>query len=111
MATPVSGIKPLPAARTAASDRRLRLDDILKLMVADGLLPAAEAEKLARARVHRFGHVAELRGQAPRADELYVRGAADGQVLRIAAADHVHVELRHDRVARHARMIRVPAGA
>jgi general secretion pathway protein E len=60
MASPVSGVKPLPAARTAASDRRLRLDDILKLMVADGLVPAPEAEKLARARVHRFEHPLEF---------------------------------------------------
>src|SRR5947209_8813810 len=60
MASPVSDIKPLPAARTAATDRRLRLDDILKLMVADGLLPAAEAEKLSRARVHRFEHPLEF---------------------------------------------------
>jgi len=38
----------LPAAKTAATDRKLRLEDILKLMVADGLIPAAEAERLAR---------------------------------------------------------------
>ena len=60
MATSASNIKPLPAARAGAADRRLRLDDILKLMVADGLLPAAEAEKLARARVHRFDHPLEF---------------------------------------------------
>jgi hypothetical protein len=52
----------IPAAREAAStpsasspapqaqDRRLRLEDILKLMVVDGLVPAADADKLARAR-------------------------------------------------------------
>ena len=70
MATPVSGMKPLPAARATATDKRLRLDDILKLMVADGLLPAAEAEKLARARVHRFEHplefLAEQKLRAPK---------------------------------------------
>src|SRR5690349_13693447 len=61
MATPVSGMKPPPpAARSATPDRRLRLDDILKLMVADGLMPAAEAEKMARARVHRFEHPLEF---------------------------------------------------
>src|SRR3569833_608831 len=70
MATPVSGIKPLPTARTAATDKRLRLDDILKLMVADGLLSAAEADKLSRARVHRFEHplefLAEQRLKSPK---------------------------------------------
>ena len=57
MATPATA---LPAARTAATDRKLRLDDILKLMVADGLLPAAEADKLARSRSHRFEHPLEF---------------------------------------------------
>src|SRR5215218_3941965 len=57
MATPATA---LPAARTAVTDRKLRLDDILKLMVADGLLPVAEADKLARARSHRFEHPLEF---------------------------------------------------
>src|ERR1700676_3631746 len=46
------------AAKT--SDRRLRLEDILKLMVADGLVSAAEAEKLARSRTQRFETPLEL---------------------------------------------------
>src|SRR5690242_1789654 len=50
----------LPAAKTAATDRKLRLEDILKLMVADGLLPAAEADKLARSRSHNFDHPLEF---------------------------------------------------
>ena len=61
----------IPAAREAAStpstsspapqaqDRRLRLEDILKLMVADGLVPAADADKLARARGSRGEHPLE----------------------------------------------------
>ena len=69
----MASIKPLnpvvssPAARAdeqpAAArpqDRRLRLDDILKLMVADGLVAAAEAEKLARSRTQRYDHPLEL---------------------------------------------------
>ena len=56
-----------PAAAESAAqrsnkppDKRLRLDDILKLMVADGLIPAAEAEKLRASRTHRFEHPLEM---------------------------------------------------
>jgi len=66
MATPASGMKVTPPAGGKGSsgglkpqDRRLRLDDILKLMVADGLVPAVEAEALARTRTHRFDHPLE----------------------------------------------------
>src|SRR5207237_6844524 len=52
-----AGAKP-PAARPA--DRRLRLEDILKLMVGDGLVSAVEAEKLARSRTQRFETPLEL---------------------------------------------------
>ena len=45
MATPASGIKSLPARDSA--DRRLRLEDILKLMVSDGLVSASEADRVA----------------------------------------------------------------
>src|SRR5215470_4305618 len=52
---------PEPVARqNKPADRRLRLDDILKLMVADGLIPAAEAEKLRASRTHRFEHPLEM---------------------------------------------------
>jgi general secretion pathway protein E len=63
MATPVTGAKsPTPASRdpAASGDRRLRIEDILKLMVADGLISAAEAEKLARVRTRQFDHPLEL---------------------------------------------------
>ncbi len=66
--TPVNApIAPPPAApdggqnrlaRTA--DRRLRVEDILKLMVADGLVTAAEADRLSRSRTQRFDHPLEL---------------------------------------------------
>ena len=61
MATPVIKAPPSPAARataksTPAADRRLRLDELLDLMVADGLVGAADAEKLARSRTQRFDH-------------------------------------------------------
>ena len=56
-----------PAAAESAAqrsnkppDKRLRLDDILELMVADGLIPAAEAEKLRASRTHRFEHPLEM---------------------------------------------------
>src|SRR6185312_7055766 len=62
MATPAPGIKPAPPARdpAAGGDRRLRIEDILKLMVADGLIPVAEADKLARVRTRQYEHPLEL---------------------------------------------------
>jgi general secretion pathway protein E len=62
MATPVTGAIPPPSAaspRAATSDRRLRLDDVLKLMVADSLIAGADADKLARSRTLRFEHPLE----------------------------------------------------
>jgi general secretion pathway protein E len=47
------------SARATTSDKRLRLDDILKLMVADGLVAAGDAEKLAKTRTLRFEHPLE----------------------------------------------------
>ena len=41
-------------------DRRLRLEDILKLMVADGLVAAGDADRLARSRTRRFEHPLEM---------------------------------------------------
>ncbi len=51
-----------PAGKQAARapDRRLRLDDILKLMVADGLVAAAEADPVARSRTQRYDNPLEL---------------------------------------------------
>ena len=62
MATPASGIKPVTHGRdpAAGSDRRLRIEDILKLMVVDGLIPVAEADKLARVRTRQYEHPLEL---------------------------------------------------
>ncbi|MFO1302557.1 MAG: GspE/PulE family protein [Burkholderiales bacterium] len=68
MATP-SNVKPHAVAATAESvaarttktpDRRLQLDDILKLMVMDGLVHAADAEHLGRSRTKQFDHPLEL---------------------------------------------------
>ena len=50
----------VPGRDNAGGDRRLRLDDILKLMVADGLVAPADAEHLARSRTQRFEHPLEL---------------------------------------------------
>ena len=61
MATPATGARPAAARDPAATgDRRLRLDDILKLMAADGLVPRADADKLARARTRQYEHPLEL---------------------------------------------------
>jgi general secretion pathway protein E len=58
-----------PPAATAASagahaarsaDRRLRLDDILKFMVMDGLVPGTDAEHLGRSRTKQYEHPLEL---------------------------------------------------
>jgi general secretion pathway protein E len=43
-----------------AQDRRLRLEDILKLMIAEGLVTAADADRLSRSRTQRFEHPLEL---------------------------------------------------
>ena len=63
MATPIpaapAAAGPKPKAQIA-QDRRLRLEDILKLMVADGLVPANEADKLARSRDARGEHPLEF---------------------------------------------------
>jgi len=74
MATPASSAKPgqAPAGATPAGapppagkpqkqpDRRLHLDDILKLMVADGLVSSADAEPVARTRTRQYEHPLEL---------------------------------------------------
>src|SRR5438874_10491128 len=64
MASPVTGAVPPSIAATGSPrpgvvDRRLRLDDILKLMVADGLVARAAADGLARSRTLRFDHPLE----------------------------------------------------
>jgi general secretion pathway protein E len=61
MATPLTGARPAASRDPSASgDRRLRLDDILKLMVAEGLVPRAEADRLSRARTRQYEHPLEL---------------------------------------------------
>ncbi len=62
MVTPHSSTKSAAHSRdpSTGTDRRLRIEDILKLMVIDGLIPAAEAEKLARVRTRQYEHPLEL---------------------------------------------------
>src|SRR5215467_4906379 len=55
-----SSARPAPARAARAADRRLRLEDILKLMSADGLISPADAEKTARSRTQRFDTPLEL---------------------------------------------------
>lgn len=57
---PAAGAAPVRGARAAMSDRRLRLEDVLKLMVADGLILPADADRIARSRTQRFEHPLEL---------------------------------------------------
>jgi general secretion pathway protein E len=61
MATPMTTppATSVPAAPSQRQDQRLRLDDILKLLVADGLVAAADAEKIARLRSSRVEHPLE----------------------------------------------------
>ena len=54
IATPVSTAPP-----PKQPDRRLRLEDILKLMVADGLVPAADTENMLRVRTKQYDHPLE----------------------------------------------------
>ena len=49
-----------PARPARPADRRIRLEDILKLMVADGLVSGADAEALGRSRTQRFETALEL---------------------------------------------------
>ena len=57
MSTPTTGSRTGTFRDPAGGDdRRLRLDDILKLMAADGLVPRAEAERLARTRTRQYDH-------------------------------------------------------
>src|SRR5215813_2870582 len=57
---PSSETRAVPVRPARPADRRLRLEDILKLMAADGLVAAADAEKLARSRTQRFETPLEL---------------------------------------------------
>ncbi len=57
MSTPTTGSRPGTFRDPAGGDdRRLRLDDVLKLMAAEGLVPRAEAERLARTRTRQYDH-------------------------------------------------------
>ena len=61
MASPATGIRSTTSRDpSTGGDRRLRLDDILKLMVADGLVPGADAERLSKSRTRQYEHPLEL---------------------------------------------------
>jgi len=56
-----SPVGPRPAGRGGPPpDRWLQLDDILKLLVADGLVSAADVERFARTRTRRYDHPLEI---------------------------------------------------
>ena len=57
MSTPTTGSRTGTFRDPAGGeDRRLRLDDILKLMAAEGLVPRSEAERLSRTRTRQYDH-------------------------------------------------------
>jgi general secretion pathway protein E len=60
VATPPAAGEGGPHRHARTTDRRLRVEDILKLMVADALVTAVDADRLARSRTHRFDHPLEL---------------------------------------------------
>jgi general secretion pathway protein E len=57
---PAAAAEAVAPRQSRPPDKRLRLEDILKLMVADGLVPAADAEKLRSSRTARFEHPLEM---------------------------------------------------
>ena len=62
MATTTASVASSPNQTTAAAktaDRRLRLDDILKLLLAEGIITAAEADGLLKNRRLRYDHPLE----------------------------------------------------
>ena len=59
-AVAVPAVPPAPGTVAPRQDRRLRLDEILNLMVAEGLIAAVDAEKLSKLRSSRIEHPLEL---------------------------------------------------
>ncbi|HSQ80592.1 MAG TPA: type II/IV secretion system protein, partial [Casimicrobiaceae bacterium] len=85
MATPISSDDPSsppgPARAGLARplpDRRLDLRDILKLLVADGVVLPADAERIALSRTQRFEHPLELI-----ADQKLKSAAPPGRTLNL----------------------------
>ncbi len=78
------------------------------LRVAVGVEGVVEYKGLLLLLVHCLDDVAQLRGQPATSDQLEVMRAAARNVGRLAAPDHVHVELRNDRITRDGWMIREP---
>ena len=77
--------------------------DVLRVTVRVELI--IECERLLPGLVHRLDQIAELGREAARADELQVSRPTAILIIGAATANHVHVELRHDRVARDRRMV------
>src|SRR5688572_11205074 len=67
-----------------------------------------EDEAMVSALVHRLDDVPKLRGKPSAPDELKEVRTAARTVLSLAAADHVYVELRNDRIPRNRWMFREP---
>ena len=65
MATPAPTVKPTDEPKPSAKppkqpDKRLKLEDVLKLMVADGLITTAQSELVARSRTKQYDHPLQL---------------------------------------------------
>ena len=102
MATPIpvdDGSGPPDSTRSEAAparpDRRLDLRDILKLLVVDGLVLAADAERIAASRTQRFEHPLELV-----ADQRLRSATAPGKSLHLESlvewlAGKLHVPYMH----------------
>ncbi|MBU6484900.1 MAG: type II/IV secretion system protein [Betaproteobacteria bacterium] len=102
MATPIpvaDGSVPPGSARSEAAaarpDRRLDLRDILTLLVVDGLVLAADAERIAASRTQRFEHPLELI-----ADQRLRSAAPPGKPLHLETlvewlAGKLHVPYMH----------------
>src|SRR5450759_4908875 len=65
-----------------------------------------EAEWSRLALVYRFHDVTQLGREPARSHELQIRRSATHEIERAATADHVHVQLRHDRVSRNGGIVR-----
>src|SRR6267142_601198 len=79
---------------------------VVLLRMPRGVELIIERERLLPSLVHGLDQIAELGREPARADELQVSRTAASLVVGAAPAHHVHVELRHDRVARDRRMVR-----
>ena len=102
MASVISGDNPPAAprdgsalARPRSADRRLRLDDILRLMVADRMIAQADADDISRSRTQRFEHPLELIAERKLKSLLALHKPLNLDVLSEWLAGKLGVPYRH----------------